>query len=163
MRFGYYNYIHIIKSKETPQELGRIAQDIVAIDLKLCGHNIREDNFIGRSDIESEFNEIRFVFEVKSGRVELNTKDVKDKLASRVGEKRLVFCDFAFPTKLYVLKITDDLPDNLVIPCSKRYEDRELSKVMNDKLPSAIKKYWDFYNKGSAKIARKFVEDFLFQ
>jgi len=161
MKFEYYIYIHHIKNRETSQELGRIAQDIVAINLKLCGHNILEYNPIGRSDIETEFKGVRFVFEVKSGKFELDVKEVKDRISSRVGEKRLVFFDFAFPTKLYVLKITDDLPDDLIVPCSKKYEDSELSKIMNDKLPEAIKKYWSFYNRGGAKVAREFVKDFI--
>ncbi|RLI84853.1 MAG: hypothetical protein DRP01_07470 [Archaeoglobales archaeon] len=62
----YYLYLKKIKENESPQELGRIAQDIVAIDLKLCNHTILEYNLVGSYDILTEFNGIRYVFEVKS-------------------------------------------------------------------------------------------------
>jgi len=158
----YYYCIPLkeIKERETPQELGRIAQDIVAIDLKLCNHKILEYNPVGRSDIETEFNGKRYVFEVKSGGFEIDLTDVKDRIKSRIGEKKLVFFDFSFPARLYVLSLME-LPDFLIISCSRKYEDKELSEIMNKKLPEAIEKYYEFYNRGGPRVAREFVRDYI--
>jgi len=46
----------------------------------------------------------------------------------------------------------------LIILC---FREDELSKPLNEKLPEAIKKYYKFYSKGGAKIARRFVEYFI--
>ena len=163
MEYYYCITLKEIKERETPQELGRIAQDIVAIDLKLCNHKIVEYNPVGRSDIETEFNGRRYVFEVKSGRFEIDLTNVKNRIKSRIGEKKLVFFDFSFPARLYVLSLME-LPDFLsflIIPCSRKYEDKELSEIMNKKLPEAIEKYYEFWKKGGPTVAREFVEDYI--
>jgi len=160
VEYYYCILLKEIKERETPQELGRIAQDIVAIDLKLCNHKILEYNPVGRSDVETEFNGKRYVFEVKSGQFEIDLKDVKDRIKSRIGEKKLVFFDFSFPARLYVLSLME-LPDHLIIPCSRKYEDKELSGIMNKKLPEAIEKYREFYNRGGPIVAREFVRDYI--
>jgi len=160
LKYYYCFYLKKIKERENPQELGRIAQDIVAIDLKLCNHTILEYHLVGSYDITTEFDGVRYIFEVKNGKFEIeDVNNIKEVLKTAVGEKRLIFFDFSFPARLLCFNL-EELPDDLVIPCFK--EDEKLSNALNDKLPEAVKKYYEFYSRGGAKIARRFVEDFIF-
>lgn len=159
MEFRYFVYLKKIKDREKPQEFGRIAQDIATIDLWLCGHKILEYNPVGRSDIETEKDGKRYVFEVKSGSPEINLKEIKERIGARIGEKRLVFLDSTFPARFYVLPLME--LDLILVPCLRKWEDEALSKKMNEKLPEAIEKYYEFYKGSHPVVARERVKDLI--
>jgi len=161
MRYYYCYLLKMLREREhDPKEFGKIAQDIVAIDLKLCGHKILEYSLVGKSDIETEFKGDRYVFQVKSSEKlsEINVRQIKDELKAKIGKKILIFFDISFPARLMCFDL-DNLPNANIIPVFK--EDK-LSEDLNKNLSKAVQRYYEFYKQYyRAEYARKLVKNFI--